>query len=428
VSLYRDVVVRHPAIPWRIRSRLERWVETRARERYGGLYRWLHFGRAAEVVRPVTRGPAHHFFGYYDKTPWNQSQTLMLAHEASFNDRPPRGSDPVGIGVIHLGENDRFERLAETRAWNWQQGTMLQWHPRDPERLLLHNDRRDGQFVGIVRDLSGAERQTFDRPVYAILPDGETAFSLNFARLARHRPGYGYEGGVDPFADDPSPAGDGIWRVELDSGREALIVSVAQLAALRPKPSMKGAFHYINHLQPSRSGRWISFFHIWHTDERSWEVRLYACRPDGSELACLLDTATISHYDWLGDEAILVWAAHPDRGSPAFLHIALTGAVTPFADDVLNEDGHCSFSPDRRWVLNDTYPDPFDVRTLMVVSWPEGRRVDLARLYSPKAKWWGEIRCDLHPRWSRDGRSICLDSVHEGSRQIYVVELDEVGL
>ena len=116
-------------------------------------------------------------------------------------------------------------------------------------------------------------------------------------------------------------------------------------------------------------------------------------------------------------------AAHPKTGQSHFLHLTLDGHIQIFGEDILPEDGHCTFSPDRQWVLNDTYPDRFDMRTLMLVRWPTGKRIDISRLYSPKAKWWGEIRCDLHPRWSRDGTKVCIDSVHEGSRQIYVIDV-----
>jgi hypothetical protein len=420
------------AVPWRIRHGLQRWVEASAYERWPGLYRWLHFGHAADPVRPLTAGPRHHFFGYYDKSPWNASGCRLLGHEADFNDRAPAAGDRVGIGLVDPSTGPNFERVAESRAWNWQQGAMLQWHPADPEHRFVHNDRRGGHFVGVLRDLRTGEVGVLDRPVYALLPDGQSAYSVDFARLATHRPGYGYAGGSDPHADDPCPETDGIWRLDLASGRSDLVVSLAGLAARSATPSMAGAWHYVNHVQPSRGGRRIAFFHVWHRDGSHWDVRLYSCLPDGSSLTCLLDTGFVSHYDWLDDDTLLVWAKRPGA-SPRFLrlsHAAVAAGVAPafevFAADVLQEDGHCTFSPDGRWVLNDTYPDAHQKRTLMLVRAADGRRVDIARLLSPKSRWWGEIRCDLHPRWSRDGRQVCIDSVHTGMRQMHVVDVSSI--
>jgi hypothetical protein len=484
MAFYRQIIS-SKAIPWRFRHGLERWVETTGRSRHPGLYRWLHFGKAVDPVKPVTRGPLHHFYGYYDKSPWNASQTLLLAHEADFNDRAPNAGDRVGVGIVHLRDGNRYERLADSHAWNWQQGSMAQWHPADPERLLVHNDSRGGRFVGVVRDTIKGEQAVYDRPLYALLPDGLTGFSLNFARLAVHRPGYGYAGGHDVYGDEPHPGEDGIWRVDMGTGQSDLIVSLAALAAHDPKPSMEGAWHYVNHIQPSRGGQRIAFFHIWHRDAQGWEVRLYTCRPDGSELTCLLDTGFISHYDWRDDDTILVWANRPDAqarflllshtmippvGAPSGANPSTsfapptTRAPTPvgaalaanppqafapegaptthpstpvgaassanqtcrvFGEANLVQDGHCTFSPDHAWVLNDTYPDTHQMRTLMLVRFADERRFDIARLHSPKSKWWGEIRCDLHPRWSRDGRQVCIDSVHDGSRQIYVVDVGD---
>ncbi len=428
MTLYHRLVYSH-AVPWRLRNRLEYWTENICRERRPRLYRWLHFGTADDPVRPLTQGPKHHFFGYYDKSPWNASGHYLLAHEASFNDRPPTANDRLEIGLINRTDSNRFVPLAETLAWNWQQGAMLQWHPADPERLFVHNDRRGDHFVAVVRDLNGREHKVYDRPIYALLPNGQTGFSLNFARLADHRPGYGYAGGQDPFAADPHPREDGIWSIDLVSGHTELIVSLAELAAFDPKPSMENAWHYVNHIQPSRNGKRIAFFHIWHRDSKTWEVRLYTCRPDGSRLTCLLDTGFASHYDWQDDETILIWArsVRTKDFSPLthrFLLVDHAGNVRVFAEETLKEDGHCSFSPDGRWVLNDTYPDRHQMRTLMLVQADTGRRIDIARLYSPKSRWWGEIRCDLHPRWSRDGKQVCIDSVHEGSRQMYIVNVE----
>ncbi len=157
-----------------------------------------------------------------------------------------------------------------------------------------------------------------------------------------------------------------------------------------------------------------------------WAVRLYTAKLDGSDLRCLLDTGMISHYDWEDDRHILIWACHPD-GRKRFLYCdAIAGSVTVVGEDVLIEDGHCTFSPDKCWVLNDTYPDSYQLRTLMLFHPESNKRIDLARLYSPKDKWWGEIRCDLHPRWNRDGTQVCIDSVHNGQRQMYVLDVSRI--
>lgn len=413
-------------LPWRLRHAFEGWTEGACRAAHPGLYRWLHLGSARDRVRPITQGPQHHFFGYYDKSPWNASGRLVLAHQVDFNDRAPVANDAARIGVVNLVQGNVFQPLSVARCWNWQQGALPQWHPAEPERRFFHNDRRDGAFVGVLQDVDQGEVRVYERPIYAVAPDGRTAFSLNFARLQTHRPGYGYAGVEDPNADRLAPEGDGIARVDLDTGRAECLVSLAELAACDPLDSMSGAVHYVNHIQVSPGARHLAFFHIWRTGEKSWRVRLYSMALDGSARVRMLDTGAISHYDWLDDERLLVWAEHPNGGRHFLLCDRRDGSAKPIGADRLTEDGHCTFSPDRRWVLNDTYPDVHDMRTLMLYRWPDGPRLDLARLYSPKARWWGELRCDLHPRWRRDGRAVCVDSVHQGSRQMYVVDVEDL--
>lgn len=423
MTLYRNWVQNNTLLPWRLRHGLETWLETRGWQSHPRLYNWLHFGQTVNPLRQVSHGPKHHFFGYYDKSPWNTSGRLLLAHEAGFNDRAPTADDSVSIGMINLADDNHFIELAETRAWNWQQGAMLQWHPANPEQWFIHNDLREGNFLGIVRDTEGREITSYERPIYAVTPDGQHAYSLNFARLQTHRPGYGYAGCADPWSDQPHPSNDGIYRLDLTSGKSELIISLDQLANANPKETMRGKFHWVNHIQIAPDGKRFAFFHIWRVGETQWQVRLYTADADGSRLNCLLDTDFISHYDWLDSHQLMVWARDEGTRGNFLLCNDRDQAQQVIGGKVLTEDGHCSFSPDRRWVLNDTYPDEYGMRTLMLYRWRDGPRIDLARLYSPKERWWGEIRCDLHPRWRRDGTQICIDSVHNGQRQMYTMDV-----
>ena len=46
----------------------------------------------------------------------------------------------------------------------------------------------------------------------------------------------------------------------------------------------------------------------------------------------------------------------------------------------------------------------------------------IARVFAP-FKYDNDTRCDLHPRWNRAGNKICFDSVFEGHRGLYTVEV-----
>ena len=81
-------------------------------------------------------------------------------------------------------------------------------------------------------------------------------------------------------------------------------------------------------------------------------------------------------------------------------------------------NGHPSFSPNGKWLLNDSYPDRYGEQTLEVYRVDDGARLGLGRFgICPSLR--GEIRCDLHPRWSPDGNWVFFDSTHEGRRAVY---------
>jgi hypothetical protein len=332
--------------------------------------------------------------------------------------------DAVRVGVVPATGKSSFEPIAETMAWNWQQGSMLRWHPAEPDATILYNDRRDGAFVAVARDLQRGELRVYEKPFYAVAPDGKMALGVNFARLQTFRPGYGYAGPPDTWVGHPSPEEDGVHRMDLNTGVPELVLSLSELASLHPDTSMHGTAHYVNHVQISRGGRRFAFLHCWVLGKGRWGERLCVCDLDGANLDVPMPGVMVSHYDWIDDGKLVAWAWLPGHGGHYVVCDVGKRSVSVFGSGVLTENGHCSFSPDRRWLLTDTYPDRHGMRTLILFQAEKGRRRDLARLVSPESMW-GEIRCDLHPRWSRDGLRICIDSIHEGSRQMYSIDIGE---
>ena len=75
-------------------------------------------------IKSITNVPKHHFFGYYDKCPWSYDGKHILTIEVSFNNHFPV-NEPANIGLVDLSNKNNITILAQTKAWNWQQGAML---------------------------------------------------------------------------------------------------------------------------------------------------------------------------------------------------------------------------------------------------------------------------------------------------------------
>lgn len=387
-----------------------------------------------KTVAPVTRvsdGPLHHFFGYYDKSPWNRSGRYLLAMQSTFADRNPTLDDGLTIGRIDLEGDRKFQPLAETHAWNWQQGCMLRWMPGDNECDVLFNDCRGDRYVAVQFNTETGESRDWTWPVYDITRDGQTAVMMNFERITDTRPGYGYFGLPDPFGAEIQPKDDGLYVIDVATQERRMIFSLADAAELgnvKPNPGDKTWF---NHAVFNASGTRLIFLHRWSSGPVPGHVgfftRLLTIDPDGGRPTMLIEGVGISHYDWYDDNRIVVWLHSLDgKVDNYFIVDDPSGHRRIFGKGLFTVDGHCNFSPDRHWMVTDTYPKgPNNEQTLIVYDPQENRRIDLgdfASMPSEDMSW----RCDLHPRWSADSTQICIDSTHEGTRQMYIVDVSDV--
>jgi hypothetical protein len=89
-------------------------------------------------------------------------------------------------------------------------------------------------------------------------------------------------------------------------------------------------------------------------------------------------------------------------------------------------DGHCTYLPGNEWIVSDTYPRDNNERQLYLYHVPTGEKVEIGR-FDAGDHVDGELRCDLHPRHSPDGRMLTIDSVHAGNgRQLYLLDIGDV--
>ncbi len=376
-------------------------------------------------ARQFSLTQAHVFFGYYDVSPFDAKEELLLACAASIPLKTPGTTDQLRVGFFDLRQElPTFQEFGTTTTWCWQQGCRLQWYPRLSESAVIYNCLVEGRYGCVVRDVqSGRVLKTMTSPTYAISPDGSRGLSLDFSRLHRLRPGYGYTTLADATANDPEPAESGIWLIDMDSGERELLHSLRDLAANNhPGPSSE-AQHYVNHLLFNPSGNRFLFFHAWTNTAGRRSTRLLTSDVDGGNLCLHAAPGNASHYVWKNDEELLCSFVAPDATTNYLQVNAVTGQSWTVDPLKLARDGHPSFCLDGTAVLLDTYPDRCCNSQLLVYHL-DGRGADAIHTEFIPSTLRGEFRCDLHPRIALSGKQICIDSVAGSRRVIKLVMTD----
>lgn len=365
-------------------------------------------------AQPITKPPHYHWFGYYDKFQFDPTDRYALSMQVDFQHRSPTKDDVIKIGMIDLQDGNRWIELGESRAWNWQQGCMLQWRPKSNSEVVW-NDREGDQLVCRVFDVKSSKMRTLPRPIYHLSPDGTQALGTDFSRLQDQLPGYGYAGVPDANRDAFAPAASTIYLMNLETGESRDIISLADVAKLRfgdqPVP---GKLHF-NHIQWNPDGKRFIFFSRLNGNRNT---RSYTSNLDGTDIRFL--GADSSHFEWRDEGYALIWSKgayrlHADDDSG-------TGEVILQAGN-----GHNSYLPNKDWIITDTYPTGKKrEQVVYLFHIPTKKKIELGRFHLPK-EYAGEWRCDTHPRLNRDGTKIVIDSAHaENGRQMYLIDIEEV--
>jgi hypothetical protein len=381
----------------------------------------VSFPNISEPVQITDDQNEHLFASYYGINSFSKSQKYLTVLETDVKYRVPTEDDQATLGLVNL-ETREFIPLTQTRAWNFQQGCMAHWLGTSPDSLIIYNDLRENRFVAVIMNVHTREEiKTIPHPVSAVSPNGMEAISINFARLRITREAYGYGGeGQDKKADTQFPEDDGLFLVDLVTGDARLIVSIADVKDQVPEIPEEG-IEYFNHTLFSRDGTKV-YWLARATPQRN--TTAFTVNRDGSNLQrCFPDGWSGSHFDWLSDDELMITAKY---NAEQFAHILFTVGQNNYrrlGKGILDYDGHGTFSPDKKWMITDTYPSANREQKIYLMDMETESVLPVGRFIEPKefrAGW----RCDIHCRWSPDGDMVGFNSTHTGSRQVYILKFD----
>jgi hypothetical protein len=392
--------------PWlaRLRYFLHRYIRNRQFRSYS----------LAPGVQINQFGTKISFFGYYNISPSNQVGDILfleVEQEAS------RASMIEQASIMLRISSGETRQIARTVSWNWQQGCMLQWLPGSNGNILFNDyDPAADRYIAKVVDISGDPVARYDIPVNNISKCGSFALSLNYDRLAKMRPDYGYFNKKDQTL--PPDDQDGIWYLDLKTGDYKLIITLESLKNLYYTPTMDGADHKVNHIDINPEGSRFMFLHRWVGPQGRY-MRLITANPDGTDLCILNGDAMTSHCCWMNNDEILSFCDYKEeRGY--FKFIDRTQNVSIFSSEMPKVDGHPSISPNGEWIITDSYPDKARMSYLYLYSIKNDQVVKLGRFHQ-SLSYKGEMRVDLHPKWGIDSKTIYFESAHCQFRKLYVI-------
>lgn len=442
-------------------------------------------------IKRLTNGPKHHLFGFHDLLITNGTGDKCLSLEVDIMNRPPLPGELFGIGYVKDGQ---YVKVGETTALNYPQGARQQW-VSDTEFFTVNNRVGDVWGTDLYDASTNQLVERFEATTHMLSKDGRYAYGLDYARLFRLG-GYGYSGIADKGAAVALPADSGISKMDMQTKKVEVLVSVSQVAEYGSGSILGVSHHYLTHLCLNPSCTRVAFLHRYFMADGGLMTRLMTIGTDGTGLRCLAQ-GFLSHYDWKDDKTIYIFGRANSsldalRNNPLLSNPLMVGPmkiakkvakfilhrgngggkanvgkyfmmitdteqpiITPFAQEVITEDGHPMTNPiNNDWCINDTYPNKDGIRTLMLYNFVTNQRIDLGtfkRLMDRPDMTLAEkyftgvdskilssisqeelaftrsgLHCDLHPRWSRNGQQAVFDSIHEGTRQIYVAYVGEL--
>lgn len=437
-------------------------------------------------VTNASSGPRHHFFGFHDLIAFNKSDDKILSLEVDVINHPPLPGEKARVGYVNLSNHD-FVSLGTTNAFNYPQGARQQWISDemfivnnqigekwgadiydvslgckiDSFEATCHSLSKDGKkafglnysrlyrlggygYTGID-DFSVDENIPLDDGIYITdLVSKETKLLVSIM--------------------DVASCGEELNTIK-DCQHYLTHICVSpnnlRLAFLHrfilPDGGLRTRLMTIGidgtGLRCLAEG-FLSHFD-WKDSDTLFIYGRLNTAVDNLRTCAIFNSPVFSDLAKNVKKIIRPFFRKSMSGKMSFMLIedSLNGEIKKVAEGIITSDGHPMFSPiNNNLIICDTYPSEDKCRELFLYDFKLNKKMEIGRfrmldelvdesmsdqyllgvepnvlrnVVSPYALGFTRsgLHCDLHPRWNFSGTKIAFDSIHEGTRQIYVCKV-----
>lgn len=353
------------------------------------------------------------FHGYYDNSPFNPMNSDLVALNGNNRNSffvPKKKSDII---LYSISANSIVKKIDSTLAWNWQQGARIIWLDRDHIIFNKYSIEKNDYYARKV-NINTMEFIDYKKPIQEL--SGEFFLSINYKSLDFNRPDYAY------FAHNKSHSESKlVWvdKTNLITGDHEVLISNTDIDKLFFDHGIhldQSYSYWVNHIMSSPNNKQFIFVLRYSNDGKRKHI-LCSYRYSDGLINIILKNQTISHFNWINDDEIVVFIVDGSFSGYVIFNINNNSIVNSMEFC----DGHPSKFKDSN-ILTDTYPNKLNVQELLVIDLENGE-FETIKQYSSPTFFVGKSRCDLHPSLNKEMTNAIVDVVFKGRRLIDIVSL-----
>lgn len=441
-----------------------------------------------ETVR-LTHGPKHHFFGFHDLEISSRKSGKILALAIDQINRPPLPNDKATICVLDSNNPSISTKVATTSTYNFPQGARQQWLG-DTDQFIVNQGLDRKTVSSIYDASSGQKIAQLDFGTHIVNRDATISYGIDYGRLHRLGGyGYVGIPDQYPNDPTPRQSGIFATHIKTNTSELLLSIAEVVENNDRAKKAKSHHFFTHLSLNPSGNRlaflhryrlpdggedtclltvaadgsdcRLLAQGFLSHYDWKDDHSIMIWGRKSGA--ASNIRNNTFLQNPFLrftlksAKSIIRPLFTKTSIMQCSFLLIQdrSNSPTEEIAKNILQVDGHPMVnSINRDWLVIDTYPNESGIRNLMLYRFSDQQKFDLGHFrmsdekpssktieyitkhiqknitvpFSPElyAFTRSGLHCDLHPRWFAGGTRVAFDSIHEGSRQIYMIDVQSI--
>jgi hypothetical protein len=410
--------------------------------------------KSAAIISQTTND-YDHTVGYHDISPFNKNNdNILTMHRFPLKNTDLSNNIKAEICLWHSRESI-IEKIDETDSWSWEQGSRLQWLNCEE---IIYNIKENKKNKSCIYNINNKQKKILESPIYSLSQKNKKFLYINYSRIRHFWKNYGYEF-TDKIEFERQPANDGVYLSDFDNNQK-LVLSIEKAIDICGLKKSNQYFFIAHPTFSPKGDKFVSLLRF--INESGILISYFICTDLNKDTHTLLAREKVSHFEWVDNDTIVVWCRNlsPKYEKIRFnkylekyfvssikkilkllkpgiqqklisTHYHMIKLDNPYKlikldENNLTEDGHPQVSKNGRFLITDTYANKIGYQKLLLYDLIKNKTHFVGEFKVDSYLKNKNLKYDLHPRWNHNSNKISIDSSHDGSRQSYIIDIQEL--